>query len=96
MLERASDGVDLGDENTYTLQGSARWTPTEALTFTLRGDYTNEDENGSPFVFNGINERQTFPAAASVRAGCSGGVRSAAVCCRRRMNDRCAKMMLKP
>jgi iron complex outermembrane receptor protein len=71
-VQRASDGVDLGDEDTYTLQGSLRWRPAENFTVTLRSDFTGEDENGSPFVFNGMNERAVFPAAASVRAGCPG------------------------
>jgi iron complex outermembrane receptor protein len=71
-VERAFDGVDLGDENTYTLQGALRWRPADNVDVTLRADYTNEDENGSPFVFNGINERAVFPAAASVSAGCPG------------------------
>ena len=71
-VKRAFDGEDLGNENTYTGQGALRWNPSESFTVTLRGDYTNADENGSPFVFNGINERQTFPAAASKAAGCPG------------------------
>lgn len=71
-VTRAFDGVDLGNEDTYTGQGSLRWEPTTSLTFTLRGDYTNEDENGSPFVFREINENAVFPAAASVAAGCPG------------------------
>ncbi|MBL8551893.1 MAG: TonB-dependent receptor [Hyphomonadaceae bacterium] len=71
-VTRVFDGADLGDENTYTGQGTLRWQPTDTLTLTLRGDYTKEDENGSPFVFLEMNERQTFPAAASVAAGCPG------------------------
>ena len=71
-VTRVTDGTDLGDENTYTGQAALRWAPSDSLTFTLRGDYTNEDENGSPFVFNGMNERAVFPAAASVAAGCPG------------------------
>ncbi|HVY86065.1 MAG TPA: TonB-dependent receptor [Caulobacterales bacterium] len=71
-VTRVYDGVDLGNENTYTLQGAMRWRPSDAVTVTLRGDYTNSDEHGSPFVFNGINETQTFPAAASKAAGCPG------------------------
>lgn len=69
-VQRASDGVDLGDENTYTLQGSLRWRPAENFNVTLRGDFTKEDENGSPFVFNGINEAALFVGAASISAGC--------------------------
>src|SRR5687768_11235691 len=50
-VTRVFDGIDLGDENTHTFQSSLRWEPSDAFTLTLRGDYTHEDENGSPFVF---------------------------------------------
>src|SRR5690606_34690198 len=46
--------------------------PTENLTFVLRADRSEADENGSPFVFAGVNERQVFPAVTSVDAGCPG------------------------
>lgn len=71
-VKRVSDGLDLGDEDTYTLQGSMRWKPTDKFTLTLRGDYTKEDENGSPFVYGTMNGSQAFPAAASRGAGCPG------------------------
>jgi len=69
-VTRAFDGEDLGDENMYTGQLAVRWKPSDALEFTLRGDYTNEDENGSPFVFQSMNEAATFVGAASIAAGC--------------------------
>ena len=69
---RIYDGLDLGDENSYTVQSSVRWHPDDAWTLTVRGDYTKANENGSPFVFATINGRQAFPAAVSVRAGCPG------------------------
>jgi iron complex outermembrane receptor protein len=69
-VERAFDGEDLGDENMYTGQLAVRWKPSDSLEFTLRGDYTNEDENGSPFVFQSMNEAATFVGAASIAAGC--------------------------
>jgi len=69
-VTRASDGKDLGDENMYTGQLGLRWKPSEDLSFTLRADYTNEDENGSPFVFRAMNEAATFVGAASQSAGC--------------------------
>jgi iron complex outermembrane recepter protein len=69
-VTRVFDGKDLGNENMYTGQIGVRWKPSDALEFTLRGDYTNEDENGSPFVFNSINEAATFVGAASQAAGC--------------------------
>lgn len=71
-VRRVFDNVDLGDENSAFGQFALRWQPSTALSFTLRGDYANEDENGSPFVFRTINERATFVAAASVAAGCPG------------------------
>jgi iron complex outermembrane receptor protein len=71
-VHRVYDGLDLGDEDTYTFQGTLRWEPSAAFTLTLRGDYTKEDENGSPFVFVAINGTQAFPAAISVNAGCPG------------------------
>src|SRR5688572_2895817 len=69
-VTRVSDGEDLGDEEMYTGQFGLRWRPSEALDFTLRGDYTKEDENGSPFVFREMNEAATFVGAASIAAGC--------------------------
>jgi iron complex outermembrane receptor protein len=71
-VNRISDGLDLGDEDTYTLQSAARWNAISDFTVTLRGDYTKSNENGSPFVFAAINGRQAFPAATSVAAGCPG------------------------
>lgn len=71
-VTRVSDGVDLGNENSYTVQSSLRWQPLEQLKVVLRGDYTNADEHGSPFVFAAINGRQAFPAVVSVAAGCPG------------------------
>jgi len=69
-VERAFDGKDLGDEKMYTGQLGIRWKPSDAFTLTLRGDYTKEDENGSPFVFRAMNEAATFVGAASQSAGC--------------------------
>jgi len=71
-VTRVYDGLDLGDENTFTAQSSLQWLPSDSLTLTLRGDYTKEDENGSPFVFAAINESQLFPAAISRGSGCPG------------------------
>ncbi len=69
-VTRVSDGKDLGDEDMRTGQLALRWKPSEAFTLTLRGDYTKEDENGSPFVFRAMNEGATFVGAASIAAGC--------------------------
>jgi iron complex outermembrane receptor protein len=69
-VRRVFDGKDLGDENMYTGQLALRWNAADNLGFTLRGDYTKEDENGSPFVFREMNEAATFVGAASIAAGC--------------------------
>lgn len=71
-VTRVYDGLDLGNEDTYTVQSSLQWLPSDSLTVTVRGDYTKEDENGSPFVFAAINESQIFPAAISRGSGCPG------------------------
>ncbi len=70
-VTRIYDGMDLGDEDAITAQASLRWV-TDAFTLTLRGDYSKEDENGSPFVFAAINEEQVFVRAVSAGAGCPG------------------------
>ncbi len=69
-VTRIYDGVDLGNEDSLTFNGSLHGDMSETVNFVLRADYTEEDENGSPFVFAAINENQAFPAAASVDAGC--------------------------
>ena len=71
-VTRIYDGVDLGDEDSYTFNGSLHIDPAENLSIVLRTDFTKEDENGSPFVFAGVNENGVFPAAISVDAGCPG------------------------
>ena len=69
-VQRAFDGEDLGDEEMYTGQLALRWKPSDSFAMTLRADYTKEDENGSPFVFQSMNEGATFVGAASIAAGC--------------------------
>jgi iron complex outermembrane receptor protein len=69
-VTRVSDGKDLGDEDMRTGQLALRYKPSESFSLTLRGDYTEEDENGSPFVFRAMNEGATFVGAASIAAGC--------------------------
>ncbi|NWG53080.1 MAG: TonB-dependent receptor [Hydrogenophilaceae bacterium] len=71
-VTRAFDGLDLGDENMYTGQLAVRWTPSDSFEITMRADYTEEDENGSPFVFRSINETAAFPMIQSAAAGCPG------------------------
>ncbi|MBT9446473.1 MAG: TonB-dependent receptor [Hyphomonadaceae bacterium] len=69
-VTRAFDGADLGDEATHSAQGAVRWEPATNLTLTLRGDYAKENENGSPFVFQSMNEGALFVGVASISAGC--------------------------
>jgi len=69
-VTRVFDHKDLGDENMRTAQVALRWKPSDTFDATLRYDYTDEDENGSPFVFRSMNEAATFVGAASQAAGC--------------------------
>ena len=69
---RAFDGLDLGNEDVYTLNGAFLWEATPDFEIQLRADYTNRDENGAPFTFAGINENAAVPAIVSVAAGCPG------------------------
>ena len=69
-VTRVSDGLDLGDENSYNSQFSLRYKPNEDVSLTLRLDYSKENENGSPFVFQSINETALFVGVGSINAGC--------------------------
>lgn len=71
-VRRVYDGLDLGDEDTLTFNSSVHMELSERVNLVLRADYTEEDENGSPFVFAAVNENQAFPAYQSVAAGCPG------------------------
>ncbi len=67
-----SDGIDLGDTNTWTATAKLAVEPSDAFRATFALDYTKADENGSPLVFAAINETATFPRVASLDAGCPG------------------------
>ena len=71
-VTRAVDGMDLGDENTWTGQVTLEWEPTCAVNLLRRAAYSKEDENGSPYVFLDINSAASFPMIASAFAGCPG------------------------
>ena len=71
-VTREFDGQDLGNDNTYTLNGTVLYKPSDEFKLTIRGDYTDEDEHGSPFVFAGVNEQAPVAAIVSVAAGCPG------------------------
>ncbi len=69
---RAFDGLDLGNDDVFTLNGAFRWEPSSRFELQLRADYTDRDENGAPFTFAGINENAPVAAIVSVAAGCPG------------------------
>ncbi len=69
---RAVDGLDLGNENSYSLNGALKWEPSTEFNLFIRADYTKRDEHGAPFVFAGINEQAPVAAIVSVAAGCPG------------------------
>ncbi|MFO7325380.1 MAG: TonB-dependent receptor [Pseudomonadota bacterium] len=69
-VHRVFDDTDLGDEDSVNAQAAVRFRPTGNLSFTLRYDYSREDENGSPFVFHSINEGALFVGVGSIDAGC--------------------------
>ncbi|MFN4097162.1 MAG: TonB-dependent receptor [Sphingomonas sp.] len=69
---RAVDGLDLGNENRFSLAASLLWEPSADFDLFLRADYSKQDENGAPFTFAGINEQAPVAAIASVAAGCPG------------------------
>lgn len=69
---REFDGLDLGNDNGFTLNGAVLWKPSPDIRVNLRADYTKRDEHGAPFVFAGINEQAPVAAIASVAAGCPG------------------------
>jgi iron complex outermembrane receptor protein len=71
-VRRVYDNVDLGNENSVTMNGAFRWEPSSALTISLRADYTDRKEHGAPFVFAGVNETAPVAAIVSVAAGCPG------------------------
>ncbi len=71
-VTRPFDGRDLGDNDSYSLNGGLNWAPSTRFLVFVRADYTNRDENGAPFVFAGINPRAPVPAIVSVAAGCPG------------------------
>lgn len=69
---RVYDGIDLGNDDVITFNGSLKWEPSPGFELIVRGDYTKRDENGAPFVFAEVNEQAPVPAIVSVGAGCPG------------------------
>lgn len=54
------DGVSLGDDNSFSTRASLGWTPTDALSVTLSGDYTREREESAPFILTTIDPGAPF------------------------------------
>jgi iron complex outermembrane receptor protein len=71
-VTRPSDGLDLGADDNYSLNGGLNWVPSTKFLFFVRGDYTKRDDHGAPFVLAAINENAPVPAIASVGGGCPG------------------------
>jgi iron complex outermembrane receptor protein len=69
-VKRVFDGKDLGNDNSLNGQIAVRYKPMGNLSFTLRYDGSRQKENGSPFVFQSINEAALFVDIASENAGC--------------------------
>jgi iron complex outermembrane recepter protein len=67
-----SDGIDLGDTDTWTATAKFTLEPSDRFRARFALDHTKSDENGSPLVFAAINEGATFPRVASLDAGCPG------------------------
>ncbi len=71
-VDRLIDGTDLGDDDSRHLAGRLVWDVSDSFSLDIAADYTEEDENGQPTVFAGINTGSTFPILASLSAGCPG------------------------
>jgi iron complex outermembrane receptor protein len=74
-VTRSFDGRDLGNDDSFSLNGGLTLVPSRGShqsLIVLRADYTRREENGAPFVFAGINENAPVPAIVSVAAGCPG------------------------
>lgn len=69
---RAFDGLDLGNDNSYSLNGALKWEPSTEFSLFIRADYNKREEHGAPFTFAGINEQAPVAAIVSVAAGCPG------------------------
>lgn len=53
-VRRASDGRELGSDDTLTGRAALRWRPTDSLDFNLVLDGTRDRESGAPYVITGI------------------------------------------
>lgn len=55
-----TDGTDMGNQDSVSARLALRWTPTDAVTFDLAGDYTSSESNGAPFVLLDVTESGGF------------------------------------
>jgi iron complex outermembrane receptor protein len=58
----ATDGIDVGDDDTISARAAFVWEASDTLGFFLSMDYTDESENGAPTTSLGLNDEQTFPS----------------------------------
>lgn len=59
-VERSFDGIRTGDRDRWSIRGTLRWEPVDAVAATLIVDHTSIDENGAPVVSGGVNDLQPF------------------------------------
>ena len=53
-VTRVFDGLDLGNDDTLSARGSARWLATDNVEINVSLDYSRDRENGNPFVLTGV------------------------------------------
>ena len=59
-VTRITDGLDLGNDDTWAIRGAVLWQPTETFEAYITADYASEDEHGAPTVSQGVNEVGLF------------------------------------
>lgn len=70
-VEQLQTGLDVGDDDTFGARAALEWDAADNFRVYFSADYTKEDENGSPAVFNSISGTGLFARFASFLAGCS-------------------------
>ncbi|MEO0410417.1 MAG: TonB-dependent receptor [Pseudomonadota bacterium] len=65
-VERISDGIRTGDDDTFGFRGSLLWEPEDNVSLYIVADYSKEDENGAPSVNIGVNDLQAFAGFANI------------------------------
>ena len=72
-VKQLQTGLDVGDDNTFGARFALEWDASENFRVYFSADYTREDENGAPAVFNSISTTGLFARVASLIAGCGNG-----------------------